>query len=483
MKPLQTIVMAGCRRMLPSSLIPSIILGSAIALPAFATDRPPVQPDIATAASVPSSVSAVIQFSLSALSAEIERKVPRRLATFDDRTTECWHRQILGRDVKVDCAYSGYIERVGSIPLRAEGGRITATTPLFGSVSAQGVRGLAALIHAHAEGEMSVFASARPRLNRDWSISLDMSDGFRWTEPPVLSVLGFRINLQKYVEPRIQEQLAHVKAEFERSANRIDIRQKAAAAWDNAFIAAPLVDNPPVWLQTRPQSLAVSGFRARGDVLEGSIEMTGSAETIIGAQPPSSSAPPPLPELGNEISNPGKFAIVMPVTLSYDLLRKSVTEIVASRAQTLGLKLQDVSVYPSAGKIILGLRISRQNGPAAGDWVYLSASPTIDTDSYELQLGGLAAGNQTPPQGSAAADLLKDPSLIGTFQQQLPLALHDDVEAFMTSANTRLNRSLGNGFRSEGKLTDIALSRILLLEGAIRVDFRASGQLKLIYGL
>lgn len=92
-----------------------------LGLRARAEDQP--QPPGPTAATtVQSKISAIVEFSLPALDRALERRVPRRLATFDERTTRCWHRRIFRREVDIDCAYSGFVERTGPISLRAERG-------------------------------------------------------------------------------------------------------------------------------------------------------------------------------------------------------------------------------------------------------------------------------------------------------------------------------------------------------------------------
>ena len=60
-----------------------------------ADEAPPVSPDKPTAAYVtPSRVSATVEFSIPTLARDIERDVPRRLATFDERV-QCVHRRVL----------------------------------------------------------------------------------------------------------------------------------------------------------------------------------------------------------------------------------------------------------------------------------------------------------------------------------------------------------------------------------------------------
>ena len=56
----------------------------------------PVSPDQATPPVAPSAISAVIEIGMPALTREVERSVPRRIATFNDRQTTCWRRRLLG---------------------------------------------------------------------------------------------------------------------------------------------------------------------------------------------------------------------------------------------------------------------------------------------------------------------------------------------------------------------------------------------------
>ena len=60
---------------------------------------------------------------------------------------------------------------------------------------------------------MTVYAAARPRLRPDWTVALEMDEGFRWQQRPVLRILGFSINLTHFVEPRVREQMQRVQAE------------------------------------------------------------------------------------------------------------------------------------------------------------------------------------------------------------------------------------------------------------------------------
>lgn len=448
----------------------------------FADGKPPLTADAPLPATADSSISATVQFSLSALDRALERKIPRRLATIDDAGRNCWSRRILGRMVNIDCEYSGSIDRTGPISLRAENGRLIAAMPLFGSVSGEGIGRFARLLHGTGEGQLIVYATARPRLRPDWSVSLDMSEGFRWQEPPTLQILGFRINLTRYVEPKIREQIGRVQRDAAASVAAMDIQGKAAAAWQQAFSVVKIVDTPAIWLKTTPQTVAFSGTHARGDVLEGAIEIAGTTETSVGQQP-SAPSPTPLPKPGSDVANPGSFSIILPVTISYDQIREKIQAVITARAQNGGVMVQDISVYPSSGKLVAGLHLKSSNGND-GVWIYLTATPQVDANAQTVQFSDLAVvPDSSAAENSPAAMLMSDPTLIQDLRQQVGIAFQNEWQALLASANARLTRPLSGGFRSEGNLSSVNLSQVSLLSDAIRVDLRASGNLKILYGM
>jgi len=452
-----------------------------ILLPAQATDQPPMQAGSASPTTVTARISATLEFGIRALDRALDEQVPRRLATFDDRTTRCWHRRIFRREVDVDCVYSGFVERTGPISLRAENGRLLAAVPIYGAVSGQGIGRFARLLHGRADGQLVVYASARPRLRPDWTVALDMSEGFRWAQPPILRILGFSINLSRYVEPRVREQVERVQADASAYLRSLDLRDKAQTAWRQAFAAVKIYETPEIWLRMTPQTVAFAGTRARGDVLEGSLEMTGETETSIGAEPPPN-APTPLPPLAADVSEPGRFEIVVPVNIDYDAIRAKMQEALAAMNNS-GSALPDIRVYPSGDKIVFGLGFGGAQGDSKQNWIYLTASPHLDAGSQMIQFPDVAVSTTPESMTSSLAEWLKDDSHLQALRQQLRVGYQAELDKIVASANARLTRSLGDGFRSEAHLSSSGLANVQLLQKGIRADFHADGNLRILYGL
>jgi hypothetical protein len=447
---------------------------------AFAADKPPLDPDPPLPLATTSQVSATIELGLPALASAIERDIPKRLATIDEEVS-CVRRRVLVFRVNANCDIDGFIERSGPVSLYGRGDRVYGAFPIYGAVEGQGANRFTARIRGETEASATVEAEARPQLRRDWSLDLNFSDGFRWSEPPYLHVLGRDISLAKYAEPRINAQLAKVRSRADAAARRLDLRGKAATAWQQAFEPIKIADEPQVWLKLTPQSAAFAGVRVNAKVLSGSLELSGSAETLIG-QAPTPVTPTPLPPLGTDVATPGSFDIILPVRIGYDALRDKVMQVIAAAAPKGEKTIREVQIYPSSGKLVVGLRVAKatDTDTSAGEWTWLSGAPTADPEKQTVQLSDLAADG--PDAGNIGA-MLGDDNLLAQLKAQSDVSYSVAYQNLLNVANQRLTRPLKNGFRLEGKLTSAKLEKVSLLADGMSIALHASGELKILYGL
>jgi hypothetical protein len=444
---------------------------------AFAGDKPPVSPDPPSSLTTASRVSATIEFGLPAIAAAIERDIPKRLATIDERIG-CVNKRVLVFRIRANCDVDGFVDR-GTMSLYGRGDHIVGSVPIFGSIEGQGANRFTSRIHGDAEGRAMVEVESRPKLSKDWSIDLNFSDTFHWSEPPVLHVLGRDISLTKYAEPSIRKQLGRIRLQAQEAARRLDLHDKAAKAWEQAFQPIQISQDPPVWLQITPSSAAFAGVHANAKDLSGSLELTGTAQTLVG-QAPSAVAPTPLPPLGNDIAQPGTFDILLPVRVNYDGLRDKVMQVVAaSKAAPI---VKEMQIYPSSGKLVIGVRVAKpgDTDPAAGEWLYLSGALTVDPGQQSIHISNLA-GDSSLPDGSEAAQLQSQ--ILEQLKNIPDVGYGLAYQNLLNAANERLNRPLKNGFRMQGNLSSAKLDSIQLLADAVSIALRVSGDLKILYGM
>src|ERR1700728_1065861 len=457
----------------------NIVLFCAISLsgPAIAGEKPPVIPDQPSSLTVPSRVAATVEFGLPAIASTIERDIPRRLATIDERIG-CVNRRVLVFRVRANCDVDGFVDR-GAVSLSGRGGHVVGSVPIFGSIEGQGANRFTSRIHGEAEGRAMVEVEARPQLRKDWSLDLNFSDSYHWSEPPILHVLGRDIALTKYAEPSIRKQLGRVRLHAQEAARRLDLRDKAAKAWEQAFQPIQISGDPQLWLQIVPASAAFAGIHANARDLSGSLELTGTVQTLVG-QTPGAVTPTSLPPLGDDVSQPGTFDVLLPVRVSYDALRDKIMQVVAT--SKAGPLVKEMQIYPSSGKLVIGVRVAKpaDTDPAAGEWFYLSGALNVDPGQQSVRISDLA-GNSSLPDGSEAAQIQNE--ILGQLKEIPDVSYGVAYQNLLNAANERLNRPLKNGFRMEGQLSTAKLDSIQLLAEGASIALRVSGDLKILYGM
>jgi hypothetical protein len=444
---------------------------------ALAGAKPLVIPDAPSALTTPSRVSATIEFGLPAIASAVERDVPKRLATIDERIG-CVNKRVFVFRIKANCDVDGFVDR-GAMSLYGRGDHVVGSIPIFGTVEGQGANRFTSRIRGNAEGRAMVEVESRPRLTKDWSVDLNFSDSFHWTEPPVLHVLGRDISLTRYAEPSIRKQLGRIRAQAQEAARRLDLHDKAAKAWDLAFQPVQISQDPPVWLQITPASAAFAGVHANAKDLSGSLELAGTAQTLIG-QAPSAVTPTPLPPLDDDINQPGTFDILLPVRVNYDALHDKIMQAVAA-SKTAPI-VKEMQIYPSSGKLVVGVRVAQpgDTDPTAGEWLYLSGALNVDPGQQSIKISNLA-GDSSLAEGSAAAQLRNE--LLDQLKNIPDIGYGLAYQNLLNAVNERLNRPLKNGFRMEGQLTTAKLDSIQLLADGVSIALRVSGDLKILYGM
>jgi hypothetical protein len=294
----------------------------------------------------------------------------------------------------------------------------------------------------------------------------------------VLHVMGREIPLSNYAEPRIRAVLGVVRERALAAARRLDLHDKAETAWRHAFDPVRLSDNPEVWLQLTPQNAAFAGVRADGRVLSGSLELSGAAETFVGQKPPAVTATA-LPSLGRDVSQPGAFDVILPVRIGYDVLKDKITQAVSALPPVAGMSVRDVQVYPSSGKLVVGLRVAKASDTDtnAGQWIYLTGAVQVDADGHAVHLSDLAAVTDD----EAAAAVINP--IIAKLRDSMSVDYGIAYDNLLNAANAKLRRPLKDGFRMEGHLSSAKLEKVYLPADGIVIALQASGDLKILYGM
>ena len=313
-------------------------------------------------------------------------------------------------------------------------------------------------------------------MSRDWSLDLNFSDGFRWSEPPVLHVLGRDIPLAKYAEPRSTPSLPMFgRVRSPRHGGSICMA-RPQTAWQHAFEPVQLSDNPQVWLQLTPQSAAFAGVRADARFCADLSNSPAPPQTFIG-QPPPAVTPTPLPPLGHDVSEPGSFDVILPVHVGYDLLKDKIIQAIGTvppardcRSATLMSILRRASSLSVFGLPRLRHRCRR------GRWVYLTGALQVDADGHPF-------GSRTCASRRMTKNWRRDRPIVAQLHDKTNVDYGVAYQNLLNAANEKLTRPLKDGFRMEGHLIRRSSRRCTCRPTASRSRFVPSGELKILYGM
>ena len=166
--------------------------------------------------------------------------------------------------------------------------------------------------------------------------------------------------------------------------------------------------------------------------------------------------------------------------VNYDALRDKIMQVVA--ASKAGPIVKEMQIYPSSGKLVIGVRVAKpgDTDPAAGEWLYLSGALNVDPGQQSIRISNLA-GDSSLPDGSEAAQLQNQ--ILGQLKEIPDIGYGVAYQNLLNAANERLNRPLKNGFRMEGQLSSAKLDSIQLLADGVSIALRVSGDLKILYGM
>src|SRR3981081_1706173 len=109
-----------------------LLCTAAFAGTALAGEKPPVVPDQPSALTTPSRVSATIEFGLPSIASAVERDVPRRLATIDERIG-CVNKRVFVFRIRANCDVDGFVDR-GAMSVYGSGDHLVGSVPIFGTI-------------------------------------------------------------------------------------------------------------------------------------------------------------------------------------------------------------------------------------------------------------------------------------------------------------------------------------------------------------
>ncbi len=283
-----------------------------------------------------SSIIAVpIAADLAALSAALEREIPRQLWTIDQPGQVC----VPSRKVKVvfvkiktptlHCRLVGEVVR-GPMAISDSGRDIVVTMPISAVIHARDVGGLVKQETATARAQ--VRAIVHLALAADWTLRATVDIAYDWTQEPAIDFMGKHIGLTSKADAKLQGVVTKLEQTLPREIAKLQFRQQIEQSWNSAFTSLLLNrDNPPVWMRVTPQELQYGGYSVQGRQLVLRLGMKALTETFVGDRP-ADPARTPLPGVRPLAADAGQLQFYIPVTADYAELEPVIAKALVKRS-------------------------------------------------------------------------------------------------------------------------------------------------------
>ncbi len=410
--------------------------------PPRATDTIKAQPQ--------SSIIAVpIAVDLAALSAALEREVPRQLWTIDQPGQVCVPSskvKVLFVKVKtptLHCRLVGQVVR-GPMAISGSGRDIVVTMPIGAVIHARDVGGLVKQETATAQAQ--VRAIVHLDLAADWSLRGKVDIAYEWTQEPAVDFMGKHVVLTSKADAKLQGVVAKLERALPAEIGKLQFRSQVEQVWRSAFTSLQLNrDNPPVWMRVTPQELQYGGYAVQGHQLVLRLGMKALTETFVGDRPADPAAIA-LPRLRPLAADTGELQFYVPVIADYSELEPVIAKALIKRSDLpftvpgigdVYAKFGKVTAYGTDnGRIAVGLEFTaldadRRSTKSHGT-IWLTGLPINQPNTRQINFTDVTVDGATDSTGTnLLLKLANTPAFAETIAEALAQNFTNDYDKLL----------------------------------------------------
>jgi hypothetical protein len=464
-----------------------------------------------------------IQADLSVLEKYLNEYVPYDVAVLDERGKACLNPQdmkvpfipkckIKGFKVsckdwtrdfrtvpKIKCDVKGWVKRNGRILLSGNGSTLTFAFPVKAEASADGY------IYGTARASAILYLNAKLHINSDWTISIDITHDFAWSNSPELKLFDlFSIDIKKVIEPKLRKRLDKFAKRVPKLLRKLDIKGRMEEQWDDIQEPLKIDDDTDTYLLFQPDVASCSQIDIVDHVLKSTISARGKTQVLLG-KPPVDYTKTKMTDLETICYKKGEFNFHLPVRITYEeLLARShnkyadvyTIDLVKSVVPGM-LKVSNPKIGKSSdGRLSISAHISYDNRDEwlktfdMYDWfdtdgeITFTGSPRIDKETRTLIFDELVYDSTT---NNDLFDLLIDAAELAPIQSYLEGLVKFDygkkIDEGIVKANKSLNEVSQGDLNVTGRLEKATVEDITINEKDITITTKLSGVLDANAGL
>jgi len=338
----------------------------------------------------------------------------------------------------------------------------------------------AGLTILRANGEISMDFRTAFRIRPDWSIETEtIVEGHRWIRKPRVSMAGVSIPVGFVANLVLNQSRNYIARSIDDMVrSQAGLESIISDTWNQMYEPVLISPEYNTWLVVNPQRIGMSPIETYQDSLYAQILMEGEPFVSVGPKPRALQALQ-LPPYQEEPQTFEGFLINIGAKISYDEAERIARSTLQGETFTYGKRsvtVEDIQLWGREDKVIVNTKLS---GSYTGD-IYLEGRPVFDLKKNAIELRDLDYTLGTKNFLFKSAGWLLKGSIKNRIQDNMNFLLDSNLQASREMMEQQLNGYvLAPGVQMQGKVDELTIRDVYVLEDGLQADVLLSGQLKI----
>lgn len=397
-------------------------------------------------------------------------------------------RSFSGEVQYLDGAVSGRLQytlrREEDAQVTEEDGRIKISFPVqFHVRFASAVQAMLVRVplSAQTEGELNVFITLTPGVERDWSIRTGAEVDFEWITPPRFNVfMGIRVGVQTESERFLREAIRDNLHMIDTVVNReIGLRNAMQREWDNLTLPVRAADS--VFLHFDPRGISAPPLNITSDGITFTAQVETPISLSIGLGDVIPARRRSLPTL-EQYTGGEPVNLNVKTQLSYDSLEQEAMRALSGREIDMGtatVTVRTLNLMGSGKNLVAAFEISA--GESSGT-IYAIGEPYFHEDTRILSIKNFDLDTGTRDELSRSADWLLQPALVNFLNEKMEWQLGPRIDKLIEETRAIFaSRNLSEEFELEGTFGSARFNGLRVTAQGIEIALTLEGAAGLTY--
>jgi hypothetical protein len=329
-----------------------------------------------------------------------------------------------------------------------------------------------------ATGSIALTYKTSISIDKNWKlVSKTASSGYEWIETPKLNVVGVTVPVTPIANLALSRCDQLISRQIDKSlAEAADLKKYVTQTWTEIQKPREVSAENNVWVRITPKDIYVSPFTTTGNKLNLAVALYTQIESFMGVKPAPNNlvALPPF----KYITRPAQqFNVNVGADVTFEKILSIAKAQLINKTFTEGkrsITITDLSIFGSQGKAVF---VADVIGSFKGR-IYFTGNMTYNPTKVAVEITEPSFDVKTSNVLVKSASWLLHGMILKQLTPYLTYPVKTDLEKMKTDVNKMMNNySIMDGVSLQGKLNNMSVTSLSLIQGAMRIQANVKGNI------